>query len=174
MRYFIDTEFAERGRKHPIELISVGIVCEDGREYYGVNRDFNPKHANAWVKANVLPHLPPKGERDSQGILRPATAWAWASHHQIRVDLVDFFTRIKGDIPEIWGWCCGYDYVVISQTIGFDCWPDGWHHYFRDVQQIADQHDFLFPDQPKDGEHNALVDARWVKRLYEYAMEVAP
>lgn len=55
MRYFIDTEFAE----HPntISLISIGIVCEDGRMFYAENSEFNPDDANDWVKANVLPKL---------------------------------------------------------------------------------------------------------------------
>ena len=34
MRYFYDTEFLEDGET--IDLISIGIVAEDGREYYAV------------------------------------------------------------------------------------------------------------------------------------------
>src|SRR4051812_11038169 len=34
MKYFYDTEFLEDGQT--IELISIGIVAEDGREYYAV------------------------------------------------------------------------------------------------------------------------------------------
>ncbi len=32
-RYFYDCEFLENG--NTIELISIGIVADDGREYYG-------------------------------------------------------------------------------------------------------------------------------------------
>lgn len=32
MKYFIDTEFVDDG--HTIDLISIGIVAEDGRELY--------------------------------------------------------------------------------------------------------------------------------------------
>ena len=66
MKYFIDTEFIEgkptestswlilkrRGGglmfglpKPTIDLISIGIVCEDGREYYAISKDFNLKEA---------------------------------------------------------------------------------------------------------------------------------
>ncbi len=48
MRYFYDTEFIEDGET--IELVSIGIVGEDGSEYYAVSTDFNPAHANAWVR----------------------------------------------------------------------------------------------------------------------------
>ena len=57
MRYFYDTEFIEDGRT--IELISIGVVAEDGREYYAVSTEFDPERAGSWVRANVLPKLPP-------------------------------------------------------------------------------------------------------------------
>jgi hypothetical protein len=39
-KYFFDTEFDEDGKT--IELISIGIKCADGREYYAVSREFEP------------------------------------------------------------------------------------------------------------------------------------
>ena len=60
MRYFIDTEFIEDG--FTIDLISIGIVCEDGREFYAINSDCNLDRASDWVKTNVICHLPPKDD----------------------------------------------------------------------------------------------------------------
>ena len=56
MNYFIDTEFLEGtqkaffGKTKPtIDLISIGIVSEDSREYYAISKDFNLKEAwNRW------------------------------------------------------------------------------------------------------------------------------
>jgi len=62
MKYFIDTEFLEGTQKErfpvslfrketkpTIDLISIGIVAEDGREYYAISKDFNLKEAwNRW------------------------------------------------------------------------------------------------------------------------------
>ena len=52
MKYFLDTEFIEGtqtklfGKTKPtIDLISIGIVSEDGREYYAVSKEFNLKEA---------------------------------------------------------------------------------------------------------------------------------
>lgn len=57
MNYYIDTEFLEGtqtkrflgipyGKTPPtIDLISIGIVSEDGREYYAIYKDFNLKEA---------------------------------------------------------------------------------------------------------------------------------
>lgn len=56
MKYFLDTEFIEGTQKKffgetkpTIDLISIGIVSEDGREYYAISKDFNVKEAwNRW------------------------------------------------------------------------------------------------------------------------------
>lgn len=52
MKYFFDTEFLEGTQKiffgetkPTIDLISIGIVSEDDREYYAVSKDFNLKEA---------------------------------------------------------------------------------------------------------------------------------
>lgn len=36
-RYFYDTEFIEDGKT--IDLISIGVVCEDGREFYAESQE---------------------------------------------------------------------------------------------------------------------------------------
>jgi len=55
-RYFIDTEFREC--PHTIDLISIGIKAEDGRELYEISKDFNIKKAwNAYDIKEVYPTL---------------------------------------------------------------------------------------------------------------------
>ena len=67
MKYFYDTEFLEGtqtkrflgtpiGRTKPtIDLISIGIVCEEGREYYAISRDFNLKEAWSRYDEKITP-----------------------------------------------------------------------------------------------------------------------
>ena len=52
MKYFLDTEFLEgtqkgllKETKPTIDLISIGIKCEDGREYHAISKEFNVKEA---------------------------------------------------------------------------------------------------------------------------------
>ncbi|MBP9793297.1 MAG: 3'-5' exoribonuclease [Flavobacterium sp.] len=65
MKYYIDTEFLEGTQKEKfpislfrkntpptIDLISIGIVSEDGREYYAISKDFNLKEA--WNRHDVV------------------------------------------------------------------------------------------------------------------------
>ena len=61
MKYFIDTEFIEGfhkpmsgKRRHFIDLISIGIIAEDGREYYAISKEYNYDDASNWVKENVI------------------------------------------------------------------------------------------------------------------------
>lgn len=56
MRYWLDTEFIENGVT--INLVSIGIVAEDGRKYYAINWDCDLSRANKWVKENVISQLP--------------------------------------------------------------------------------------------------------------------
>src|SRR5712675_2913217 len=60
MRYFFDTEFYEDGKT--IDLISIGIVAEDGREFYAVSQDAQLHRVSDWVRSNVLPRLPAYGD----------------------------------------------------------------------------------------------------------------
>ena len=79
VRYFYDCEFIEDGTT--IDLVSIGVVDENGREFYAVSTDFDPAPAIDWVRRNVLDKLP-----------SPADP-AWRPREQIRADLLAFLTR---------------------------------------------------------------------------------
>lgn len=153
MRFFLDTEFDEDGKT--IELISIGIAAEDGREYYAVSREFDPLHCNDWVRAHVLNKLPPAGDP------------LWKSRTEIRDDIAEF---VKGGTtpPEFWAYYADYDWVALCQLFGkmIDL-PPAFPKYCRDLKQRLDEYDLRssdLPEQPEGSEHNALDDARWVRR----------
>ena len=153
MRYFYDTEFIEDGRT--IELISIGVVAEDGREYYGVSSEFNAERAGSWVRAHVLPKLPPPASR------------LWRSRAQIRSDLETFFD-VDGDEPiELWAWIAAYDHVVLCQLWGpMTHLPPAMPRFTRELRQFwEDRGSPKLPPRPHDA-HDALVDARDQLRRY--------
>jgi 3' exoribonuclease, RNase T-like len=151
MKYFLDTEFIESGAGKPIQLISIGIVAEDGREFYAISWEFNWQDANDWVRANVLEKLELEIKPRSLGEIASA--------------IVDF---VGDDKPEFWGYYADYDWVVFCQIFGamVDL-PKGWPMYCRDLKQWSDAVDAPKFEAPK-GEHNALVDAKWNVALYEH------
>jgi hypothetical protein len=157
MKYFLDTEFIESGPYYSIALLSIGIVAEDGREFYAVNREADRNRASSWVLENVLPFL---GDTQPQALSTIAL--------MIR-------SFVGEDKPQFWGYYADYDWVVFCQTFGsmIDL-PKGWPMYCRDIKQLCD--DLGNPELPKQGkgEHNALADARWNKVAYEFLAGLKP
>ena len=163
MRYFLDTEFITDGRT--IDLISIGVVAADGAgEYYACNLDCDLSRADAFVQAQVLPHLPPRVGGSSVWMPRAEIARTLRCY----IDCAD-------DRPEFWGDCAAFDFVVLSQLFGvFEDWPLGWPFYINDIKQLARERGVslnrLPPPQPA---HHALFDARWVQQAWRYLQEEA-
>lgn len=167
MRYAYDTEFLEDGRT--IELISIGIVAEDGRELYLVNRDapWRRIRKDEWLMANVVPKLPqPHGD----WINHMPKRWVCdlQSPHvrdraQIR-DAVQHFllgNPATGEPVELWADYAAYDHVVLAQLWGkMIHLPDGVPMFTHDLQQeISRQGNPPVPQQ-ESGQHSAIEDAR--------------
>jgi len=145
VRFYFDTEFAEDGRI--IDLISIGVVAEDGREFYAISTEFDAERCNPWVQKNVLPLLPPR------------TDPSWMSREKIRTSLLAFVGTEK---PEWWAYYADYDWVALCQLFGtmMDL-PKGWPMYCRDLKQACDEQGNPRLPEQTDAEHNALADARW-------------
>jgi 3' exoribonuclease, RNase T-like len=153
VRFFLDTEFSERGPLHPIQLISIGVVAEDGREFYAHSEEYDPKLCNDWVIANILPMV--AGERRER-------------LGDIKDRLLQFIGPEK---PEFWGYYADYDWVVFCQMFGMMVdLPKGWPMYCRDIKQLCDS--LGNPQLPKQvlEKHHALHDAIWNKTAYEFLM----
>lgn len=153
MKYFYDTEFLEDG--HTINLISIGIVAEDGREYYAVNQDadWGRIALNDWLCENVAPHLPPYSE--------------WKPKAQIR-DEVRAFLLHDGS-PELWAWYAAYDHVALAQLFGtmMDL-PEGVPMWTNDLRQEVHRRGEVTLPAQTEGEHDALADARHVSRMHAW------
>ncbi|PSF28544.1 hypothetical protein C7H19_24675 [Aphanothece hegewaldii CCALA 016] len=183
MRYWLDTEFIEDGQT--IDLISVGIVAENGREYYAINLDCNFGRANDWVIKNVFPHLPfaisesfseldqfsawQQGFRNKKTIAKEVVEFVLSAEINTHLwsyeELIDYKLDRK---PELWGYYCDYDWVVICQLFGSMVnLPKSFPMYCRDIKQWCDS--LGNPKLPiKNKSHHALEDARWIKMAWEF------
>jgi hypothetical protein len=161
VKYFYDTEFIENGST--VDLISIGIVAEDGREYYAISTQFDPANAGVWVKENVLNKLP------------GAENGLWKPRSQIASEVRDF---ILGDptndaLPyvELWAYYGSYDHVALCQLYGtmMDL-PEGMPMYTRELMQLWENAGR--PERPALAyEHDALADARWNKALWNVCVD---
>ncbi len=98
MKYWIDTEFI--AKSNTIDLISIGVVAEDGREFYAESSEVDWLKASPWMLENVRPQL------DGKGI----------SREEIGYGLHDF---TDGDEhPVFWGYFPAYDWVTLVGLFG--------------------------------------------------------
>ena len=166
MKYFLDTEFSEK--PNTIDLISIGIVSEDGREFYSECSDINYMSVNPWVKENVFPYLwsRQKDKSDFNKWSRDGGSGGLLKTSQIGCEVKKFLGE---DIPEFWGYYADYDWVVFCWLFGsmVDL-PKGWPMYCRDIKQLCDK--LGNPNLPEQDsqEHNALYDARWNQKAYNF------
>lgn len=149
MKFWFDTEFIEDGKT--IDLISIGIVAEDGSTYYAEATECDRSRASQWVKDNVLVHC-------SSGAL-------FVPRRQIAADIIEFV----GEAPEFWAYYADYDWVVLCQLFGtmMDL-PKGWPMYCRDIKQLCDSlGNPKLPEQTGKA-HDALADAMWNRQAYDF------
>lgn len=155
MKIFFDTEFIEDGKT--IELISIGMVKENGEELYLESNEVDWSKASQWVLDNVKPHLIGNFRSVSKDII---------------ADEIKLFV---GDKPEFWAYFADYDWVVLCQLYGrmIDL-PKGWPMFCLDLKQEM-QLDGLERDEipiENTQNHNALADAKWCRDVYRYMREV--
>lgn len=172
--YCYDTEFLENGKT--IELISIGIVCEDGREYYAVNADMDEKRIakHDWLMKNVVEHLP----LHHYSAPRDGLGWIWSLDHKstlvkpkwvIANEVRDFL--LAGNDVELWAYYGAYDHVALAQLWGtMMALPTGIPMFTHELMQLLEQVQASGVDvrvgKGLPGEHNALADARWDMDLY--------
>lgn len=136
MRFFFDTEFIEDGRT--VELLSIGVVAQDGRTYYAEPLETDRSRASKWVVENVIP-----------GLTGPVLK---------RADIAQEIQAFVGVKPEFWAYYADYDWVALCQLYGTMMQlPPTWPMFCLDFKQmLLERGD---PRMDMDGGHNALQDA---------------
>lgn len=145
MKIWFDTEFIEDGKT--IDLISIGMIREDGQMAYWESSECDHSKASDWVKENVLPHL------------------VGVQHN--RITIANEILEFAGINPEFWAYFADYDWVALCQLYGtmMDL-PAGWPMFCMDIQQV--KHEKRVRELPAmtTTEHNALNDAIWARDAY--------
>jgi hypothetical protein len=155
VKYWIDTEFIE----HPytIALISLGLVAEDGREFYAESSEVDWSRASRWTLERVRPQL------DGVGMPR-----------EIIGNAVRRFTE-HDEKPVFWGYFPAYDWVAFTWLFGG--LPDLPFHYPQlclDIKQWAIE--LGDPELPRQTgpRHHALADARWTRQAWVFLCGLDP
>lgn len=166
MNYFLDFEFIEGfhkplfgKRRHFIDMISVGIVAEDGREYYAISNEWEYKDADKWVQKNIIIPLYSKTVSGNGRNYFSAASFHkhfGKSNDTIAKEIVDFIYPNclynhedclpihvgdpRGELPLFYGYFCDYDWVLFCSLFGrmIDL-PKGFPIYCRDLKQMLDE-----------------------------------
>lgn len=178
-RFFYDTEFHEDGET--IDLISIGMVAEQGNEYYAINAeaDWTRISAHPWLAEHVLPHLP-----GSWTLVRtagePRREWRpdmsdqrVKRKQQIATEVRDFIQWYGYDRAshELWAWYGAYDHVALAQLFGrmIDL-PDCIPMHTNDLKTLVGRREVA--EVLTGAEHDALVDARWNRDVYRWITDL--
>lgn len=209
MRYYIDTEFIESfhkpffgKRRHFIDLISVGIVCEDGRKYHAISREYRYRDADPWVRENVIV---PLYMSTVHGVARNSFDATNFQYHygKSNADIANDIRRFFGcwqdqhfwKAPEginVYGYYADYDWVLLCSLFGrmIDL-PKGFPMYCRDLKQMVDSCISPYelraigseaaltrlknhPDYPRPAfpAHSAIADAIWNRDLHQFLLKL--
>lgn len=139
-RLFIDTEFTSLQAP---DLISVGLVGEDGREYYAERSDFPLAACTPFVVAEVLPLLGPESARRPFGAIQ----------HELRAWLAPY--RSGEAIV-----CCDdhRDWTLFCELMGDSVPP--WVRVERIASRLDERVLVEYFARPGVRRHHALDDAR--------------
>lgn len=187
-------EYAKFQKIPTIELISIGIVTEWDSSYYAISKDFDMQAAwdNQWLRDNVLKSI----FADLCKLAKDETTYQFSYTHltlllriygktnkQIAEEIKAFVYSYVVDNPDtvtnwdevtrkspikFWAYFADYDWVVFCWLFGrmIDL-PKGFPMFCYDLKQSL-EYDSLKKDiiPAAEGEHNALSDAIWNKRLH--------
>lgn len=171
MKIYYDTEFLEDGVT--IRPISIGMVREDGAEYYAVFNDamtMRDASEHPWLRENVLPYLP---------LVKPVQSGFpyWDTFHpdyvhvkrkeRIAKEVLAFVTEHPN--PSLWAYFSAYDHVLLAQLYG-KMINMPFVQRTNDVAQEMERLGYN-PGRHNTGVHNALNDAREVKWIREKCLD---
>lgn len=178
-KYFYDFEFIDDGRT--IESLSIGMVADDGREFYAVfaDADWQRVSQHPWLMANVVPSMLDEGTLarapwQAVRLCHPDVNHpAVQSRATVVAGLEQFFldgTKPGDQYPvELYAWYCAYDHVALAQLWGpMVNLPSFMPMWTNDLR--SECHRLGNPAVPRQqyDEHNALADARHNRVIHDF------
>ncbi len=153
MRIFFDTEFIDDGKT--VDLISIGLVRDDGETYYAESSECDHSRACEWVQKNVIRHL--------------------VGPMKSRLIIAEEIKEFCGKSPQFWTYFGSYDWLCLCQLYGrmIDTPPD-WPNFQMDIMNLlvlTGRTQRELPEQSGQ-KHNALADAQWTKNAYMHLVSV--
>ena len=184
MNIYFDTEFT--GLKKDTQLISIGLISEDGKEFYGEFASINTELLDDWIIENVLMNTAKYGEVNETDIVVNESDYHFGTREEIQEELKNWLSQF--DEVQLISDVCHYDMVLFIDIFGsaFDL-PDNVSPVCYDINQdiasyyeesqkdafdrnredILEEHGITIVGQ----KHNSLYDARVIQQIYNILNE---
>lgn len=178
MNYFIDTEFLEgtqrerfpislfrKETKPTIDLISIGIVAEDGREYYAISKDFNLDEA--WNRRDIktMTNLPGDTGTNKmkvywirENVLYPIFAELFQNHNP------EIWAEEYGNLGNFRGW-------FERNGNGKKRFKELLNIYGKTNEQIAEEIRIFVANRPDNKTHKDILENEYLReqpKFYAY------
>lgn len=182
MNIYFDTEF--ESLQKDTNLISIGLVSEDGKEFYAEFKGINPKKQSTWIQENVLQHTVEYGDTQVLDIVSDENNYYVGTKEDIKYLLQDWLAQF--DNIQLISDVCHYDMVLFIDIFGtaFDI-PDNMCPCCYDINMdIAKENGISLEDafdinretlidttRLPSTKHNSMYDARVIKEIYTKLMK---
>lgn len=184
-KIFFDTEFT--GLHKDTTLISIGLISEDGRQFYGECTDYDITQCDEWIKENVLKHTHfSYGECHELNIKEDIVISNYHLGNKFSMKTMITNWLRQFDTVEFVSDVCHYDFVLLIDLFGsafdlpkqccaacYDINQDIARKFNISQQEAFDKsrEDILYnaykENAVKGEKHNALYDAKVIRELYQ-------
>jgi len=179
-KIFFDLEFS--GLHKLTTAVSIGLVAEDGREFYAEFTDYDEHQIDEWLHKNIMSKLILNGYSFEQHYDPEAeTVHVKGDTELIKNTLTEWLEPYKEDGIEMWGDCLAYDWVLFIGIFGnaFDI-PSHIYYLPMDIctalklcgeDPDINREEYAYGKDDLEGaekdKHNALADARTQMEVYK-------
>lgn len=178
MKIFYDTEFT--GLHKDTSLISIGLVADNGKGFYGVVTDYDKTQLNDWLKENVIQHLYINKSEHEANI-----EYHYDTKEKISKDLNKWLSQFN--TIEWVSDVCHYDFVLLidliygqALNIPYNKNSSVCYDINQDIAKLFEVSDIeafnmsrehivsmFYDESVKGNKHNALYNAKVIKAIYE-------
>lgn len=185
MKVFFDTEFT--GLHKNTTLVSIGLISEDKRQFYGELIDYNENQCDEWINENVINHLRKTKWKEKEGTY--IANYHIGAKQEMGKALENWFAQFSE--VELVSDVCHYDMVLLIDLFWnafslpknvcaacYDINQDIARKYGITMKAAFDKsrEDILFQhykeNKIKGDKHNALYDAKVIRELYQILNDI--
>ena len=140
MRIYIDTEFTDF---IDCDLISIALVAEDGRQFYGERSDFDRAACSPFVREAVLPQLGQDANRIFTRAGLHAAVHEWLEQFEGGVFCMDYagdwdlLVDLLDEVPPGWEAALVWDQADQARLEDYFAEHGGRHHALADARALC-------------------------------------